>query len=259
VPVYNRGFYLRFDNLRDACEGWSLLQNRQFDVSYVDNYDLALAKSQDTASIDEFEGQIMVIFAVQPAAIGNDIESESAPVLNQTVIVWLHDVVELAMSTFGTVRTFVHTKTENEFFTYRVEFFSAECATRAAASLRKDGMWGTSLDVGVRVYHPTLMLTFTQTLWRWATCNAANWQGPRAPNSPHRHLPRVDDRGRLTEFRHAPQIDMSGARRHPADAHNRVRRERILDGTDVRTTIMLRNIPNKVDWVSHFFCLCQQC
>jgi hypothetical protein len=41
--------------------------------------------------------------------------------------------------------------------------------------------------------------------------------------------------------------------RHPADQHNRVRRERILDGTDVRTTVMLRNIPNKMDWVCHMF------
>lgn len=33
------------------------------------------------------------------------------------------------------------------------------------------------------------------------------------------------------------------------DKNNRVRRERIVDGTDVRTTVMLRNIPNKLDWV----------
>jgi hypothetical protein len=36
---------------------------------------------------------------------------------------------------------------------------------------------------------------------------------------------------------------------HPADQHNKVIRKRIDDGSDVRTTVMLRNIPNKMDWV----------
>jgi hypothetical protein len=33
---------------------------------------------------------------------------------------------------------------------------------------------------------------------------------------------------------------------HVSKNHNRVRAHRILDGTDVRTTIMLRNSPNKL-------------
>ena len=32
--------------------------------------------------------------------------------------------------------------------------------------------------------------------------------------------------------------------------HNRVNVDRIKQGLDVRTTIMLRNIPNRMDWVS---------
>ena len=69
-------------------------------------------------------------------------------------------------------------------------------------------------------------------------------------NSPHRTKPRVDDQGRLVGFRPAPdQFPITKSYRHPHDQHNRVRRERILDGSDVRTTIMLRNIPNKMDWV----------
>jgi hypothetical protein len=34
------------------------------------------------------------------------------------------------------------------------------------------------------------------------------------------------------------------------ERHNRVYRAKIVEGSDVRTTIMLRNIPNKLDWVS---------
>ncbi|KAF2181822.1 hypothetical protein K469DRAFT_517242, partial [Zopfia rhizophila CBS 207.26] len=32
--------------------------------------------------------------------------------------------------------------------------------------------------------------------------------------------------------------------------HNRVLKERIVSGQDVRTTVMLRNIPNKMDWMA---------
>jgi hypothetical protein len=44
---------------------------------------------------------------------------------------------------------------------------------------------------------------------------------------------------------HAP----AHSRQHPNDIHNRVRREKVVDGSDIRTTVMLRNIPNKLDWV----------
>lgn len=92
-----------------------------------------------------------------------------------------------------------------------------------------------------------------QNAFRWSTVEAAGWVGPRPPNSPHRRRPRIDDEGRLTEFRHLPKTKVDSYQnnngKHPADAHNRVRREHIIDGTDVRTTIMLRNIPNKLDWV----------
>jgi hypothetical protein len=69
-------------------------------------------------------------------------------------------------------------------------------------------------------------------------------------NSPHRTKPRVDDQGRFVGYRPSLANFNGPSQRHPTDQHNRVRRERILDGSDVRTTIMLRNIPNKMDWVS---------
>jgi hypothetical protein len=72
-------------------------------------------------------------------------------------------------------------------------------------------------------------------------------------NSPHRTKPRVDDQGRFVGYRPSAGPFNGPYQRHPADQHNRVRRERILDGSDVRTTIMLRNIPNKMDWVKRLF------
>lgn len=73
----------------------------------------------------------------------------------------------------------------------------------------------------------------------------------RALNSPHRTQPRLDDKGRIVGFRTPIELNApAGGFHHPHDHHNRVRRERILDGTDVRTTVMLRNIPNKLDWTA---------
>jgi hypothetical protein len=46
---------------------------------------------------------------------------------------------------------------------------------------------------------------------------------------------------------------------HPSDHHNQVRRDRIVSGSDVRTTVMLRNIPNKMDWISLRARLCCFC
>jgi hypothetical protein len=100
-----------------------------------------------------------------------------------------------------------------------------------------------------------------QKSFQWVTMSPALWIGDRATNSPHRSKPRVDDQGRFVGYRPAVNA-LTGHPyyRHPADQHNRVRRERILDGSDVRTTIMLRNIPNKMDWVCltspHLLMLC---
>ena len=93
------------------------------------------------------------------------------------------------------------------------------------------------------------MLTAKQKTFRWALNEPSLWSGDPAPNSPHRIKPRVDDQGRFVGYRPAANTCNAPVQRHPADQHNRVRRERILDGSDVRTTIMLRNIPNKMDWV----------
>lgn len=94
-----------------------------------------------------------------------------------------------------------------------------------------------------------VLISFQKT-FRWSLAEPVPWSGERAINSPHRTKPRVDDQSRFVGYRPASAPFNGTYQRHPADQHNRVRRERILDGSDVRTTIMLRNIPNKMDWVS---------
>jgi hypothetical protein len=145
VPVYSRGVYLRFDNLRDACEGKQVLDARGFAVRFVDNYDFAIAKSQDTATINEFEGQINVVFQVVPT------EKQPATTTPEEFISCLTTCVRQAMATFGAIYVLAHMNTDEKgvYFSYRVEFHSGVAATRAVASLHKDGLVGVSSNVSV--------------------------------------------------------------------------------------------------------------
>lgn len=63
------------------------------------------------------------------------------------------------------------------------------------------------------------------------------------------HPSDVDSFGRLLGFQLNP-LPPRFETRNPHEVHNRVTRDGIEMGTDVRTTVMLRNIPNKMDWVS---------
>jgi hypothetical protein len=251
VPLYTRGVYLRYDDLQDAAEGKDILEQHGFQVVYVTGYQYALAKAQDTAQLNEFEGQMsltVLIDANPEHAIWEFSEGDYA---------LMQLAVQNVCSAFGRVRNLVHVSTDNEkmSLTFRVEFSSVDSAGRAVQSLAMDPVWGTNLAVS----HPpspclALWLTLLQKSFQWVTAVALPWTGKRAANSPHRHKPRVDDQGRFVGYRPALNpVSPTAFWRHPADQHNRVRRERILDGSDVRTTIMLRNIPNKMDWVCHSF------
>lgn len=249
VPIYNRGVYLRFDNLQDAGAGKLILEQHLFHCCYVDNYTFAIAKSQDTAAIDEFEGQIRV-------------EVHAAPVVNSLPLMFtlndlkgMHDDLEAALSRFGPIRDFVHASTDQNsmLFVFRFECYSVEVANRARASLLDTPLNRMDQHVSVSFRSSILFHTNTcQGLWSWNITRSENWTGPRPPNSPHRRNPRVDDRGRFMDFRHAPIVNAPSfpVRDDREASHNRVYRSKIVEGSDVRTTIMLRNIPNKLDWVS---------
>jgi hypothetical protein len=251
VPTYTRGVYLRYDDLREAAEGKDILEQHGFTVDYVSGYQYALAKSQDTAQLNEFEGQIQL--SVMIDANPDHAIWEYSQYDHCSVVV----AIESICQAFGPVRGYHHVDTDNDkmLLTFRVEFYSVDAANRAVYSLSTDPVWGTNSEV----CRPLLsclaaMLTLKQKSFQWVTVSPALWSGSRAANSPHRTKPRVDDQGRFVGYRAAPtMVTATQFYRHPADQHNRVRRERILDGTDVRTTVMLRNIPNKMDWVCHMF------
>ncbi|KAF1957456.1 hypothetical protein CC80DRAFT_560752 [Byssothecium circinans] len=224
---YWNGVYLRFDATDHTCEAKQILEAvAECQVEYVDSYDFARAKSMDTMAIDEFEGQIKLTVAVEPSS-----PQVTAPPFLVSNIGWLNSAVSALLSSFGTIAVSVHIGTDSMHFTYRIEFKSVDAANRAVASLNLDPA--------------------SDGVWRWSTIEVAHWTGERAPNSPHRHHPHFDDKGLCTEFiRQESHMPRSVKNSNQHESHNRVRRERIEDGTDVRTTIMLRNIPNKLDWMS---------
>lgn len=251
--MYTRGVHLRYDDLREAAEAKDILTQHGFGVDWITGYEFALAKSQDTAQLNEFDGQIHVPIVIQPYSELASFEFTEAD-LNEVT-----EAVGITASAFGTVRSCVHVETHDTSMTliFRVEFHSVDAATRAIQSLTLDPVWGINNAVS-HVSHVTniapKMLTTKQKKFRWALNDPSPWSGEPAPNSPHRIKPRVDDQGRFVGYRPAANPFNPPAHRHPADQHNRVRRERILDGSDVRTTIMLRNIPNKMDWVRNLPC-----
>ncbi|KAF1974553.1 hypothetical protein BU23DRAFT_461479 [Bimuria novae-zelandiae CBS 107.79] len=225
VPIYNRGIHLRFDNLQDACSGKVVLERHGFECEFVDNYKFAIAKSQDTAAVDEFEGQLRIDVLAMPFLSGSPVK------ITLGDIHAMHRDLEDALSRFGAIRDFIHTSSDEVemIFQFRFEFFSVEVANRVRASLL-DRPMERQADNG---------------LWTWKIVGADNWAGPRPPNSPHRRLPRVG------ADLHQPKSGMNRPLNKEADqAHNKVFRERIEAGIDVRTTIMLRNIPNKLDWMT---------
>ncbi|KAL5121628.1 hypothetical protein ACEQ8H_000314 [Pleosporales sp. CAS-2024a] len=241
VPVYTRGVYLRYDDLRDAAEGKAVLEQHGFQVEYVTAFKYALAKAQDTAQINEFEGQIklsVMIDANPEHAVWDFTEADDC---------LLTFAITNVASAFGKVRNLLHVDTNNEkmALTFRIELHSVDAANRAVNSLSTDPVWGTNLAKS----------------FQWVTVLAEPWAGIYSVNSPRRKHPRIDAWGRYSGFRPASN---AGHLHYPivrpgSDQHNRVRRERILDGTDVRTTIMLRNIPNKMDWMALKAILDEQC
>ncbi|KAF2638953.1 hypothetical protein P280DRAFT_404151 [Massarina eburnea CBS 473.64] len=220
---YWNGVYLRFDATDDASQAKNILEWAGGIYSdLIDSFDFARAKSMDSMCIDEFEGQIKLVMHCSTAS-GMPFCLADVRDLNERV--------GLLLGLFGDIGHFVHIATDDNAmtFTYRVEFKSVLVAHRAVVSLSKDTATGT----------------FPNGVWRWTVVEATHWA---ALTSPHPARPRMDPKSRLTVFRGSQAHIAKGS--NPYESHNRVRLERIQDGTDVRTTIMLRNIPNKLDWMS---------
>lgn len=245
ILIYSRGVHLRFDNLRDSCEAKYLLECLGYLIEYIAPYEFAVAKSQDTATVSDYEGQVNFPISVHP--ITN---------LNRAGLNELAGFVHQFASYYGDVREVEHVSTDEQTGTirYRVEFMSIDAANRAIQCIKEFPIYGGDMNAGqvsTLTHHLIYSSMLTHLQWSWSTCTPTAWIGPPRNDSPQSKTPRKDDQGRLVGFLHQPaRMSNDHFGRHPADQHNKVQRERIEAGTDVRTTVMLRNIPNKMDWVS---------
>jgi hypothetical protein len=136
---------MRFDNLRDSCEAKYLLECLGYVIEYITPYEFAVAKSQDTATVSDYEGQVNFPVLVQP--IGNLNRNG----LNQ-VAGFVHDFA----SCYGVVRDVEHAATDekNGIIRFRVEFMSIDAANRAIQGIKEFPMYsGDNADqVGALIY-----------------------------------------------------------------------------------------------------------
>lgn len=145
MPVYTRGVHLRYDDLREAAEAKDVLAQHGFVVDWITGYEFALAKSQDTAQLNEFEGQIKIPVVIQPYSDTGVFMFTDADLAEMT------EAIELTAGVFGTVRNCVHVETIDVKMTlgFRVEFHSVDAAIRAVQSLTIDPVWGVNNSVSL--------------------------------------------------------------------------------------------------------------
>ncbi|KAF2004496.1 hypothetical protein P154DRAFT_531466 [Amniculicola lignicola CBS 123094] len=224
VPLVTREVIrLRFDDLEEACEAHLILTQLNFVVRYITQHEFAGAKFQDVTSAMEFEGQIEIVIRTTPT--GDISERDMFDIA--------HRYARFVGAEFGKVHDHVNygcatpvSALDSIDWRFRVEMKSVDAANRAvqhASAYPYGGEVASAAWLCVRVRH---------------------WLPPTSETNSNSSTPPFDRYGRLTGYRLQPLFVPA---RHPSDAHNRVRKERILDGSDVRTTVMLRNIPNKMD------------
>ena len=137
VPLYSRGVHIRFDSLRDACEAKYLLECLGFTAEYITGYDFAIAKSQDTAAVNDYEGQV-------------DFSLTVSPIVNMTrkglkeLVGYVQQIAEF----YGDVRELehIHTNVTLGIVRYRIEFQSIDAANRMIASVQDFPLYGDSDD-----------------------------------------------------------------------------------------------------------------
>lgn len=244
MPLNTSGdIRLRFDSVADACTGQHILVSEGYSVDFITPRDYARAKFQDLASLDEFEGQITITVVTNRA-----LNMEEATALEDL----MRDILSsrFRSSQHGpAVREIARLPSRQPTVTqFRVEMDSLDAATRTVRALARVPLHGYMRNVSL--YHLSHMRSHANSFqFEWSVRSIRPYTDPSNNNSSS-STPDRDQHGRLIGFRHQPLpvAPFRGSRHH--DQHNRVRRERVADGSDIRTTVMLRNIPNKLDWVS---------
>jgi hypothetical protein len=236
VPSMLRNIRIKFDNIRDACDGKVIFEQHGFEVDYTTPHDYVMGKYQESDSVNIFEGQVKLTVTIT----SNSAKTFVILPLQEQELQEITDSARSLLVKFGDVREIQPVAFGRSEYVFRVEFFSLMAAVRSVAALSKESLSDRSASGHIS--------------WLFS---AENWMEP----TPHSGTPVSaisihprDEHGHLVGYLRAgpPTGPPAGSHqtlvRHQSD-HNRVRRERILDGSDVRTTIMIRNCPNRMDWM----------
>ncbi|KAH8725957.1 RNA recognition motif 2-domain-containing protein [Phaeosphaeriaceae sp. PMI808] len=250
IPVYKNGMYLRFDDLGDSMEANFLLRDKGCSVEYVTGFQYSIAKEQDTMLLNEFEGQIRLSVKI-------DIKPERAVFeLTPSDMSGITTFVLRICSAFGPVLNCIHVDTDDTkmLLIFRVEFRSIDASNRAVHSLKAHSVVDSNPEVNILLLICHIdMLILKQKSFTWSTSTTSRWTDEHPDDSPYQSTVPNDNQSRRSGYCSTGDgMNLSSQKiyRHPADQHNRVRIGRVDDGSDVRTTIMLRNIPNKMDWMT---------
>jgi hypothetical protein len=130
---------MRFDNLRDSCEAKYLLECLGYVIEYITPYEFAVAKSQDTAAVSDYEGQVNFPILVEPIA------NFDRKGLNEVA-----GLVHEFAGFYGVVRDVEHASTDekNGIIRFRVEFMSIDAANRAIQGVKECPVCGGDINAG---------------------------------------------------------------------------------------------------------------
>lgn len=224
LETHTKGdIYVRFDDINDCIDAKTIFKKYSFASSFVSAHQFANAKFQDLSSVNEFEGHVKLTVSTDPFS------TQARLALTAT---YARQMCEM----FGSVRE-LEVITDEDPVVFRIEFDSIDAANRAMQVFGSNTLCRFS-NVSPSLSHHLQVLTRIKDTM--GSIVMEPWTGD------------ASTMGNALACT-AGETTLVAARRHPNDQHNRVRRERILDGSDIRTTVMLRNIPNKMDWVLLMF------
>lgn len=141
--------HIRFDGLDSACNAKLLLKCLNYRVEHISAYDYAVAKSQDTIAVDDYEGQVLLCCMVQPFQAMSQ----------HGALQLLGDAVYRLATKYGVVRNMAYVDTifPLQLIRFRIEFMSIDAANRMIASLEDEPLVsGSSNGVSTHVQKLTV-------------------------------------------------------------------------------------------------------
>ena len=245
---------IRFDDSRVASESFLKLTSIGFDVAHIKNLDYAMFKYDSVDISKRHEGQLSVWLEYSGNVSRYELQASGA----------MRGFVLEAMGQYGDVRDAHADAWYLNGVRYRVEYYSLVDCLRALKLIDcqiRGLIAGFDTAFTVQVRKPLHLrhlheLMSSQSGYSWRMVSVHSFVEP-TPDVLISTFPgpapfALMNNGPILGLGVPPPLDYAQPlpERGRETLTNRVTLERIHSGADVRTTIMLRNIPNRMDWVS---------